>query len=242
MYNHCWELPWNMKEIELCKLRTPLNASQCSLSRMEETEFSKNQWVVFCTPLPLLNFKGERGQHRVSPRMRTDAQSRCKGPHPANQGTTPQKPGSQLQAPDANETLTGGLQLPLLRPLSTSFLNPALPCPLGTIWSSRVGGESSLTWCFILERWTPLHQVSRGTPLYNQAVKQEIMLSPLHFSSLGWEREEVSTANRKPQSCSTTQGRRLEIWPGALPRSRDYKRCHLSLSETTVKSGLPRKE
>ena len=176
MYNHGWEPPWNMMEIELYKLRTPPNASQSSLSRMEGKEFPKNKWVVFCTPLPLPNFKGERGPHRASPRMRKDAQSRCKGPHPANQGTTPQKPGSQLQAPDANETPTGGLQLPLLRPLSTPFLNPALPCPLGTIWSSKVGEKSSLTWCFILEHWSLLHQVSRGTPLYNQAVKEEIVL------------------------------------------------------------------
>ena len=38
-------------------------------------------------------------------------------------------------------------------------------------------------------------------------------------------------ANRKPQLYCTTRGMRLELEPGALPRSRDYKRFHLLISE-----------
>ena len=63
--------------------------------------------------------------------MRRDAQSRCKGPHPANQGTTPQKPASQLQAPDANETLTGGLQLPPFESFLYLFSEPCSALPSG---------------------------------------------------------------------------------------------------------------
>lgn len=55
------------------------------------------------------------------------AQSQSKGSCHAKQGTTPQKPGSQPQAPDAKEMLAGGPQLPLLGPVPTSSLNPALP-------------------------------------------------------------------------------------------------------------------
>lgn len=38
-------------------------------------------------------------------------------------------------------------------------------------------------------------------------------------------------ANRKPQPYCTTRGRRLELWPGTLPSSRDYQRFHLLVPE-----------
>lgn len=57
------------------------------------------------------------------------------------------------------------------------------------------------------------------------------MLAPLQFSPLVRGQEEVQMANRKPQLYCTTRGMRLELWPGALPRSRDYKNFHLLISE-----------
>lgn len=38
-------------------------------------------------------------------------------------------------------------------------------------------------------------------------------------------------ANRKPQPYCATRGRRLELWPGTLPSSRDYQRYHLLVPE-----------
>lgn len=73
------------------------------------------------------------------------------------------------------------------------------------------------------------------------------MLTLLPFRPLVWGQEEVLMANRKPQPYCTTGGRRLELQPGALPRSRDSRdstTCFLNLSLpwTWAKFRLPRKE
>lgn len=79
---------------------------------------------------------------------------------------------------------------------------------------------------------TALSGLLKDYALYNQAaLKEEILLTPPYFSPLVWGQEEVSMANRKPQPYCTTRGRRLELRPGALPRSRDYKKLHLMVPE-----------
>lgn len=52
------------------------------------------------------------------------------------------------------------------------------------------------------------------------------MTSPLCFSPLLTGQEEGLLANRKPQPQCATQGRRLELWAEALPRSTDVKGFH----------------
>lgn len=79
---------------------------------------------------------------------------------------------------------------------------------------------------------TALSSLLKDYALYNQAaLKEEILLTTPYFSPLVWGQEEVSMANRKPQPYCTTRGRRLELRPGALPRSRDYKKLHLMVPE-----------
>lgn len=70
-----------------------------------------------------------------------------------------------------------------------------------------------------------LKTVSLGL-LTQAGVTEEIGLTPVDFSPLVEGQEEVPMANRKPQPYCATQGRRLELWPGTLPSSRDYQRFH----------------
>lgn len=134
-------------------------------------------------------------------------------------------------SPRCEGNARGRPSVPLLGPVPTASLNPALRS--GD--SSWVGEESYPTQRFILQCQRLPDQLSPRTglcvtpqPLPRRQRCSRCTSAP---SPPLRGQGKVSVANRKPQPCCSTQGRRLGLRPGALPSSRDYKRLYPMVPE-----------